>query len=119
MLVSVNTDDLAAVIELARLTEARTNSEQKSMLAVAERLDGVLNRHSNFNPRWRAFEYDGAEWTEAQFEAEVDQTRGELEGGDRHVNTSWERDPEKYAKRQQARDAEVAAVLAKRAEVLA
>lgn len=50
-LVSVNADDLVAVVRLACLTEDRANAEQRSLLAVAERCDTELNKHTTTNKR--------------------------------------------------------------------
>ena len=106
-LVSVNAEDLAAVVKLAALTENRTNAEQKALLAVAERCDRVANtkRSSNVHPA------KGALWAElpedqrtsknpddwlyptrapSQLERDVHHSRS-IEDGDRAVKPSWER----------------------------
>lgn len=108
-LVSVNAEDLAAVVELACLTESRTNAEQKSLLAVAERLDKKRNAKvgSNLHPAkgamWAWLPEDQREGTDAdqwvyriQPESVTEQPANrsrllEPDQRERHVKPSWER----------------------------
>lgn len=116
MLVSVNADDLAAVVALACLTESRSNADQRSLLKVAERVDEAMNSHAGTNPRWRDFlAGETAEWTETHYEADVAATRDfDAGNGDRHVRPSWERDPDRSAKARRVRAREVAEIYAAR-----
>lgn len=108
-LVSVNAEQLAAVVELACLTESRTNDEQKALLAVAERCDKKRNAKvsTNVHPAKDAMwmpmreedrvgdDPDG--WLvrisrESVLEQHADRSRLlEPEAGERHVKPSWER----------------------------
>ncbi len=109
-LVSVNAEDLAHVIGLACLTESRTNDEQRSLLAVAERLDKKRNAKVTMNmypakgamwawlPEDQRVGDDADNWVyrilpESRTELEAHQSRGTLEPvmKERYIKPSWER----------------------------
>lgn len=107
-LVSVNAEDLAAVVEMACLTADRTNDEHRSLLAVAERCD--KKRNAKVSPNGHPAK--GAMWAEVRedvrvgtdpdgwlrrirpesvLERNAHDTRALNESGDRHIKPSWER----------------------------
>lgn len=114
MMLSVNAEDLGFVLSVACCTHHRDDDEQRAMLECARRLDEANNRHSLSNPRWGAFLRGDGPWQETEFEAIVHDSRVLYD--DKPVPPSWDRDPDKYLKRQANRAAEVEEVLAALAE---
>lgn len=105
-LVSVNAEDLAAVLELAILTESRTNAEQRSLLAAAQRCDRVRNAKVSSNvepakgamwrrvPGWTGDADEGLEriQPESVLERWADHSRVmDQDEGERRIKPSWER----------------------------
>jgi hypothetical protein len=100
VIVSINREDLEAVIRLACLSESRNNQEQKALLTVAQKTDRAFTKQTQENvtdgtnhPKafWR--DWGGELVTTRPFpdlEKLAHETRV-MDQGDRAVKPSWER----------------------------